>query len=112
MNSPVRFEPVPPTNAAEWRRRVEAADALDPFNRPVDVLNFVIWASTAPEAASKNPASVQTFRIARRDFQHSYLLPLRHDDIRGVVAELAARGLTAPWWTVTPTQAQFRRKRR
>lgn len=109
MNAPVEFVPVPPATPAEWRRRVERAAEHEPFKRDTDVLNFAIWAATAPQEASKNPASVETFRRARRDFKHNYLVPLRHDDVREVVALLAARGLTAPWWNVTPAQAHYRR---
>lgn len=111
-SSTVRFVPVPPATPQEWRRRVEDADALAPFKRRADVLNFVIWASSAPPAASKHPASVETYRRARRDFEYSYLMPLRHDDVRTVVAQLVARNLAAPWWVVTDAQASYRRSGR
>ncbi|MGJ0203371.1 hypothetical protein NHL51_04315 [Leucobacter sp. gxy201] len=110
--SGVRFVPVPPATPNDWRRRVEDADGREPFKRRSDVLNFVIWATTADKTDSTYPASVETYRRARRGFELSYLVPLRHDDIRAVIGELAARNLLAPWWIVTDAQAAYRRKGR
>lgn len=113
--SRVRFEPLPPRTAAEWRERVEAAHEAQPFRGGDMVLNFMIWAYTEPEEVTKHPASVETFRRARREFQsfaYRGVPALRHDDIRSIVGQLCARGLAAPWWIVTEAQATYKRRGR
>lgn len=105
--SRVRFEPLPPLNPFEWRRRIEAAHNYRPLSELA--LHVALAAAVNPTEATKYPMSRRTYALIRSEFgPHGLPLPT-HEQLCAAVVELHDRNLAAPWWNVNAAQlARFR----
>lgn len=98
-----RFEPLPPATPQEWRRRLEAAHAYEPF--PAYAFHVAAFAANLPPEATEYPMSRRAYAALRHEFNTAGIGRLTQDELCRAVLLLHSRHLAAPWWRkLTPAQ--------